>query len=163
MAAKHSNRCKKIRSRLHRITDRYIRLDTPWIRRHVIACPRCRKRLASAARVEIALASLKSQPHAIALLSRANAQTVSVLKHSLRRAPGADALRKAIPEPKLAERLGSCRNTVVNTAACMAILILMKVGVFSSVDNFHDQGEQLVHRYYADRAGQDLADEIFSA
>ena len=94
---------------------------------------------------------------------RANAQAIGVLKHGLRRAPKARKLRTILPEPKLFERCSKYKRSVANVAACIAILFLMKIGIFSSMDKFQTEGQKAVKQYYASRVGQDLADEIFSA
>ncbi len=163
MIATQNNKCRRIRSWLHRIIEKRIGFDTPWIRDHVANCPRCQKRLAAIGRVTFALSAIKSNAHSLGLLQRANTQAIGVLKHSLREGPKADLLREALPKPKLLERLGTYKNSVANIAACLIILCLMKVGVFSSMDCVQTQGSKIVKQYYANRAGQDLADEIFIA
>jgi len=91
----------------------------------------------------------------------ANAQAIGVLKHSLRRAQKAKKLRTIRPEPKLRERCGKYASSAVNVAACIAILLLTKIGIFSSMDMFQTQGQKVIKQYYASRIGDDLADEIF--
>jgi hypothetical protein len=92
---------------------------------------------------------------------RANTQAIGVLKHSLRRAQKAKKLRTIRPEPKLRERFGKYAGSTANIAACIAIMLLMKFGVFSSMDTFQTQGQKVIKQYYASRVGDDLADEIF--
>jgi hypothetical protein len=94
---------------------------------------------------------------------RANVQAVGVLKHSLRQAPKAQKLKKALPEPTLSERLSKYKHSAANVAACLAILFLMKIGIFCSMDRFQTRSQQVFKQYYAKYIGQDLADEIFSA
>jgi hypothetical protein len=96
------------------------------------------------------------------LLMRANTQAIGVLKHSLRRAPKARKLKVILPEPKLMERFGKYGHSIVNTAACITILLLMKIGVFSSMDKFHTQGQKVYRQYYTRQVGEDLANEIFA-
>jgi len=91
----------------------------------------------------------------------ANAQAIGVLKHSLRQAQKAKKLRKIRPEPKLRERCGKYASSAVNVAACIAILLLTKIGVFSSMDMFQTQGQKVSKQYYTSRVGNDLANEIF--
>lgn len=163
MIANKNNKCKKIRSWLHRIIEDRVGLDTPWIHEHVVNCPRCQRRLIAIGKVDLALSALKSQPHSLDLLKRANSQAVGTLRHSLRQTPKADTLREALPKPRLLERLGDCRNSLTNLAACAVVLCLVKTGVFSSIDGFQTQGRQIVRQYYSERAGQDLADDMFIA
>ena len=92
---------------------------------------------------------------------RANAQAIGVLKHCLRQAPRARQLRTILPEPKLPERCGKYGYSAVNLAACIAILLLMKISVFSSMDKFHTEAQKVIEQYYVKQVGQDLADEIF--
>jgi len=136
--------------------------DADWLQGHILNCPRCRRRLVSCGKVNLALSFMKTQPHSLDLLMRANTQAIGVLKHSLRRAPKARKLRVILPEPKLLERFGKYGHSAVNTAACITILLLMKIGVFSSMDKFHIQGQKVYRQYYTKQVGEDLADEIFA-
>ena len=91
----------------------------------------------------------------------ANLQAIGVLKHSLREAPKADKLRVAKPEPKLLEKCGRYGHSTANLAACVAVIFLMKIGVFSSMDKFQSRGQSLMKQYYSNHAGEDLANEVF--
>ena len=158
-----NNKCKRIRAWLLKAVSSRLGVDASWIQSHIASCPRCQRRLASVGKVNLALSIIKSQPHNLDLLMRANAQAIGVLKHSLREAPKARKLKVARPEPKLLERWRKYAHPATNAAACIAILLLMKVGVFSSMDKFQTQGQEVIKQYYATRAGQDVADELFSA
>ena len=68
-----------------------------------------------------------------------------------------------LPKPKLLERCGKYAHPAANAAACIAILLLMKIGVFSSMDKFQTEGQKVVKQYYASHVGQEMADEIFTA
>jgi hypothetical protein len=92
---------------------------------------------------------------------RANLQAINVLKHSLREAPKARELKVATPEPKLVERCGKYGYSTANLAACVAVLFLMKIGVFSSMDKFQTQGQRVMKQYYSSQVGDDLANEVF--
>jgi hypothetical protein len=105
---------------------------------------------------------MKSQPHGLDLLMRANTQAIHVLKHSLRHEPKAQKLERKLPEPKLLERCSQYGHSVANLAACIVILFLMKIGVFSSMNNIHTQGQKVIKQYYVNQVGEDLADEIFA-
>ena len=136
--------------------------DATWIQGHIANCPKCQRRLASIGKVNLALSVIKSQPHKLDLLSRANSQAIGVLKHSLRNAPRAQKLKTLRPEPKFLESLGKYKYSIGNTAACIAIIFLMKIGIFSSMARFQSDGQKIVKQYYADNLGQEIADEIFS-
>lgn len=160
---KTNNKCRQIRAQLYKVIASRLTLDADWVQNHITNCPRCCRRIISYGKVNLALSTLKSQPHNLDLLMRANAQAIGVLKHGLRRAPKARRLKAILPEPKLLERCGKYTHSTANVAACIAILILMKIGVFSSMDNFQTRGREVVKQYYAAHIGQEMADEIFTA
>jgi len=157
-----TNKCRRIRTWLYTAINNHFSSDADWLQNHISICPRCQRRFVSAGQVNLALSLLKSQSHRLDLLRCANSQAISVLKHCLRQAPKATELKTVMPEPKLLERYGLYGHSVANFAACIAILFLMKIGVFSSMDTFHTQGQNVIKQYYASRIGEDLADEIFS-
>jgi len=136
--------------------------EASWLHNHIMCCPRCQHRLVSCGKVDIALSFIKSQPHGLDLLMRANTQAIAVLKHSLRCEPKAQKLERKLPEPKLLERCSHYGHSVVNLAACIVILLLMKTGVFSSMNNLQTQGQKVIKQYYVKQVGADLADEIFA-
>jgi hypothetical protein len=156
-----NNKCKRIRSRLYSALNRNFGTKANWLNDHITNCPRCQRRLISCGKVNLAISFIKSQPHDLDLLKRANAQTISVLKHSLRNEPKAQQLKKKLPEPKLLEKFSKYGNPLANIAACFLILLLMKIGVFSSMDSFNNQGQKVIKQYYAKQVGEDLADEVF--
>jgi len=158
-----SNKCRQIRAWLHKAINSRLGLDADWVQNHIANCPRCNRRLVNVGKVNLALSAMKSQPHKLDLLMRANTQAIDVLKHSLRRAPKAQKLRVMVPEPELFERCSKYTQSAANVAACIAILLLMKIGIFSSMDKFQTQGQKVVEQYYASQVGEDLADEVFSA
>ncbi|MBC8481289.1 MAG: hypothetical protein H8D47_01315 [Planctomycetes bacterium] len=156
-----NNKCTSVRKWLFKAVSKHAGFDAEWIQNHVASCPRCQRRLAAAGRVDAAFSLIKSQPHNLDLLMRANEQAVNVLKHSLRYSAKADKLKCALPKPKISERCLKYRNSALNAAACLAILFLMKTGVFSSMDKFQSEGQKVIKNYYASRVGQEMADDIF--
>ena len=158
---KADNKCRRIRAWLYKAISSRIGPEADWVQNHIANCPRCQRRLASAGRVNLALSVIKSQPHNLDLLMRANAQAIGVLKHTLRNKPRAQELKAKLPEPKSIERCGKYGHSVANVAACAAILLLMKTGVFSSLDRFQTRGQSVMKQYYASRVGEDMADDIF--
>jgi anti-sigma factor RsiW len=135
--------------------------EASWVRKHVAHCPRCQKRLAALGKVDLALSIIKSQPHRLDLLMRANTAAVKMLKHSLREAAEAQELEQAKPELSLIERCARYRISATHLAACIAILFLTKAGIFSSVDRLHTRGEAALKQYYSHQAGEDVAKDIF--
>jgi len=158
----NSNKCRRITDWLYKAIINRFHFDGGWIQNHIANCPRCNRRLVDVGKVNLALSAIKSQPHKLDLLKRANTQAIGVLKHSLREAPKAEKLRAMLPEPKLFEKCGKYAHSTANVAACITILLLMKIGIFSSMDTFQTQGQKAVEQYYAGQVGEDLADEIFS-
>ena len=161
MKIKTNNKCRRIRIRLYTACSRHFGRETNWLNNHIMHCPRCRRRLIACGKVELALSFIKNQPHNLDLLNRANIKTIGVLKHSLRQEPKALELKRTLPEPKLLERCGNYGHYMANLAACVLVLLLMKIGIFSSMYNFHNQGQKVIRQYYSRQVGDDLADEVF--
>ncbi len=158
----NSNKCRQIRGWLRNVIKSHLGLDADWVRNHIVNCSRCHRRLVNVGKVNLAFSIMKSQPHKLDLLMRANTQAIGVLRHSLRTAPKARKLRVMHPEPKLFEKCSKYTHSTANVAACIAILLLMKIGIFSSMDKFQNQGQRVVEKYYASQVGEDLANEVFS-
>lgn len=163
MATIKDNKCRRIRARLNTAINRHIGPEAGWLQNHIASCPRCQRRLISWGKVDLALSFIKAQPHRLDLLMRANAQAIGVLKHTLREAPKAQQLKSALPQPRPLEKYGRYGRSAANFAACASILILMKIGVFSSMDSFQTQGQKAIKQYYGRQIGQDLADDVFPA
>ena len=163
MTPTDNNQCRRIRTWLYEAVNSRFGLEASWVQKHIVNCPRCRRRLAAIGKVNVALLAVKSKPHRTDLLMHANTQAIGMLKHSLRRAPKARKLEAMSPQPKLRERWSKYGHSVANLAACVVVLLLMKVGVLSSMENFQSEGREVVKQYYASQAGQDLTDELFNA
>jgi len=158
---KTKNKCRRIRAWLYETLSRSFGPEANWLNEHITSCPRCQKRLISCGKVNLALSFMKSQPHGVDLLMRANTRAIAVLKHSLRSEPKAHKLEEKLPEPKILERYSRYGQSLANFAACIVILLLMKIGVFSSMDQFNNQGQRAMKQYYTRQVGEDLADEVF--
>ena len=137
--------------------------DATWVQRHLAACPRCRRRVASWRKVDLALSIVKSEPRRLDLLRQANANTLKMLTHTLRDAPQAKELAVARSEPSFLERSGSYRHWATHAAACFIILFLAKSGLFASFSRLSTGSEKLVRQYYTSHAGDDLAGEMFDS
>lgn len=155
--------CRRTRRWLRASLGRGLGPQADWIQRHLADCPRCRRRISALGKVEMALRVVKAQPHRLDLLKRANAEAVRMLKHDLRDAPQARALEASEPEPSLLERSGRYRHWATNVAACLAIALLIKSGLFASLNGVSTHGEKLVRHYYTSQVGEDLARDIFDA
>ena len=160
-AAKGKNHCRQLRDRVLRLLAESFSIDRYWIQNHIANCPRCQRRVAHLGRVELAISLLKSQPHRLDLLMRANTQAIGVLKHSLRTATKAEHLRNVRPDLSIIERCARYKRSIGNVAACIAVAVIMKGGVFLSAQKFENRGQQAVENYYASNAGEDIARDIF--
>ena len=153
--------CKRFRNWLYTTMSRYVSPDAKWLQEHLKNCPNCRRRLASHTKIDLALSMIKSQPHKLDLLMRANTQAIGVLKHSLRSEPKAGKLRVIQPEPRFPIRWSKCIFTSVNAAACIMVVLIMKMGIFSSMSSVQTKGQKAYRQYYVSRAGEDIANQIF--
>ncbi len=151
----------KVRERLADSAHHRLGPAAPWVQRHVATCPRCQRRLAAFGKVDVALSLIKSQPHRLDLLMRANTAAIHMLSRQLREAPEAGELKEARPESSLVERYARYQGTVTSVAACLAILLLTKAGIFTTLDKARTRGEAAMKQYYVNRAGEDLTGEIF--
>ena len=108
------------------------------------------------------LSLIKSQPHSLDLLKRANSAAINVLKHDIRESNRAFQLRTFLPTAPLNDRIRSVSRGLYQTAACIAILVLSKISVFSSIDRVQKQGQTTVRHFYDRQLGTDLSDDLFS-
>ncbi|OQA03395.1 MAG: hypothetical protein BWY69_00493 [Planctomycetes bacterium ADurb.Bin401] len=162
MIQKNKTCCRDLRSRLGKILSSLISFEAAWVQNHIVNCPKCQKRFASIGKVHLALTLLKSRPHNLDLLRNANIQTIDTLAHSVRNTAKADKLRTARPEPKFSEKLIPLRGSLVNTAACITILFLLKTGIFNSMNKFQTGSQKVMQNYYEKQLGPEFSDEIFS-
>ncbi len=158
-----NNKCGQIRLSLAAAVNSHLGISVDWIQNHVAQCPRCQRRLIGFNRVEIGFNFLKSQPHRLDLLRRANNQAINILKHGLRETPRAKALKQTQPEPKWYQRCARYTHSVGNAAACLAVLLIMRMGIFSSMDKFQTEGQKALKQYYKHQLPEDLSivDELF--
>lgn len=161
-AAKGKSYCKQLGDRVIRLLADGFNPNRLWIQNHIANCPRCQRRLAHLGKVELAISLLKSQPHNLNLLMRANTQAIGVLKHSLRTTTKAELLRNIRPDLSIIERCAKYKNSFASVAACIVIAILIKGGAFSSAKIFESKSQEAVEHYYASNAGEDIARDIFT-
>ena len=149
MKTLNRNRCSRLRDKLIRPIESLISSDSNWLQSHLSHCSRCRKRFVDLSRVDFSLNILKSQPHSIDLLANANNKALGFLKHSLRYAPQAQTLRELKPKVKTIHRVTAIFTPLINAAACIGVVTIMRFGFFDSVKNFTDTGQQIVDNYYS--------------
>ncbi len=160
---KIENPCRKIRRRLRDVITHKVTARGGWVEKHIAKCPRCRARLRMVDRVEFALSLVKAQPHSAQLFMKANIKALNVLNHSLRDAPKAEKLKIAQRQQSWQQKTGVHLIPLSKTAACLGVILFLKMGILTSMDNFRRQGDNAVKHHYAKYLDQEYADEIFSA
>lgn len=158
----NNKNCAGIRAKLGEAIMSRLQLKAGWLADHVATCPRCQKRLGNIARVNLAFSLLRSQPHSRDLFKNANTKAVNTLKHSLRNAPAADKLREFQVRPNWLTRNYRPVSSITSAAACIAILVLLKVGIFSSMDSLHEKGTESLKQYYAKQLDKDTVNDMFT-
>ena len=128
---------------------------------HAAHCPRCRQRLARTNRVELSLMLIKTQPLNTGLLARANNKALDVLKHSLRNAPKSVSLRTAAADVSRLEKMRPGLERVLNVAACIFVVLMIRTGVSHSLLDYKEQGEAVIKNYSGRNLDSQLFDEIF--
>jgi len=161
LSKKHN--CKTIRQWIGDILNSHLSIHSDWVRAHIVNCPRCQQRLTGFNRVALGLHLIKTQIHHKDLLKNANQQTLMVLHQSVRQLPQAQKLRQKQPRPKFWSRMTKYTKSISHAAACFAILLLMKFGIFTGMEKFQSEGQKAVHQYYVNNIGEDLTDDIFMA
>ncbi len=149
------NKCRTIRQWLPESFGHSSDPRPGWLIGHVAKCPRCQKRMNGYARVALGMSLLKSQSHKIDLLSSANQQAIKYLKRNLRDMPKAMALKQARPKSSPLNFVRTYTQAVVNAAACVAILFLMKIGIYSTFDKVQSKGQGIVMNQYDKHLGED--------
>ena len=159
------NYCRSLRFRLADSVGKGFKIPDSWLTQHVAGCPRCRQRLRGFSRVELALTLVRTQRYSPDLLSRANEHAIGFLKNNVRHTSRAESLKTARPKLSFYKRLARYSQSVTNAAACLALMLLMRHGVFDSMDRIQDRGSQAVKDYYAKQVGDDQAmmDYLFEA
>jgi hypothetical protein len=127
---------------------------------HVLNCPRCQRRLGLLNRVESAIMLLQSEVHSSGLLAAANSKALRHLTHDLRFDPKAEDLRTVEPKPNWLEQKRPLIEKVMSVAACAAVMILFKTGLFSTIQKFQAESQDAMHHYYASRLDEKTADEL---
>lgn len=148
--------CPRIRQWLFETLTQRLDVTAGWVQRHLAACPRCRGQIAGNSRLRLALALVKTQPYSPDLLMQANRRAIRVLKRNLQESAQAEKLRHVCARPSPGERLSKYTQSISHAAACLLVLVLLRMGIFSSLTKIQDQGEQFVEQYYTRHLDQDL-------
>ncbi len=157
----HANQCSELRKSRTNIWGSWWRRVMEQLSDHVANCPRCQRRLAMKNRVELALMLIKSQPLNMGLLARANNKALNILKHSLRNAPKSVALRAARTDLTRLKKIHISMERVLNVAACVFVVIMIKAGQSNSLLNYQKQGKTAIKNYYARNLDSQMVNEIF--
>ena len=137
-----------------------IDFESPWIQRHIAGCPRCQRRFAHLSRVNLAFSLLRSQSQPLTLMTEANQRTVRVLQKAVRQTSQALDLKTALPNPTIWDHLRMARYHIANMAACVTLLVLFRMGIFSTIQNAENRGRKAMYQYYAQHLGTDISDEL---
>ncbi len=155
------NQCRSVRNERYGVIRSVKMRLLERLSDHVAECPRCQRRLAVVNRVELGLTLMNTQPLEIGLLSRANNRALDVLKHSLRYAPKSAVLRNAKSDTHRLEKIRPGLERAINAAACVFVVLMIKTGVSNSLLDYKEQGEAVIHNYYARNLDSQMFDEIF--
>jgi len=128
---------------------------------HIAACPRCQKRLAATGRVEMALCLMRMQPQTMELLAKANTSALKYLTRSVRQSPCADQLRIAVHKPNRLEKASPMLERLLNVAACLFIVLMIRVGLKNRMLEIQDQGTKVMENYYARNLDPQLFEDVF--
>ena len=128
---------------------------------HIASCPRCQGRLVRVQRTENALKLLVTQPLTPGLLQKANQSALKVLRKDLREASCAETLRSACVRPDWTSRHHRVLETLFSAAACLAVLVLLKTGIFTRMRTIEHDGRCIMRNYYAQNLDAPLVEELF--
>lgn len=154
---------KRFQRRIGESLAAWIGVESGWLAEHVAHCPACQKRTGMHRRVELGLSLIKSQPQTIDLLKKANTQAISTLQRTLREDKQSQQLRQTRPRTFWSFPNIRTLQPLLSTAACLMVLLLVKTGVFSSMNKVRQTGTDVVYSYYAHHLGQEMADDLFKA
>ncbi|MBN1125524.1 MAG: hypothetical protein JXA82_10985 [Sedimentisphaerales bacterium] len=154
---------KRFQRRIGDSLAAWMGLESGWLAEHVAHCPVCQKRAGLHRQAELGLSLIKSQPRTIDLVKKANAQAVSTLQRSLRQTKKSDHLRQTRPKTFWSYPNVRTLQPLLSTAACLMVILLVKTGVFASMNKVRETGTNVVHSYYAHHLGQEMADDLFKA
>ncbi len=160
MNTKLRHHCRSIRLRFAEAILDKLESTTGIVQRHLAECPRCRRLATGNARLRLAMQMLKTQPHDADLLMKANTRAIGVLKHKLRDLPQAEKLRHARPRVPIYARVGKYTEPVSRAAACLVILLVIRLGVFAAMTKIQDEGKTAIDEYYARNLDQDILDDL---
>lgn len=160
MNSKLRHHCRSIKMRLAETFLDRLENSTGAMQRHLAECPRCRRLARGSARLKLAMHMLKTQPHDADLLMKVNTRAIGVLKHSLRNLPQAEKLRCARPRVPMYARVGKYLEPATRAAACLVILLVVRMGIFTAMTKFQDEGKKAVEKYYARHLDQDMLEDL---
>jgi len=114
--------------------------------------------------VDAALSLMRMQPQPKDLLARANTAALKYLKRSIRETPRAERLRCVVSEPSRMEKAVPLVDRLVNMAACLFIVLMIRSGLTDKMFEIKEQGTKVMQSYYArhlDNGFGDLYEDIF--
>jgi hypothetical protein len=157
----HTEQCKQMRSAPDSLWASLKQRLFSRCSEHIASCPRCQKRLAAANRVEMTLSLMRMQPQAMDLLAKANTAALKYLTRTVRFSPCADQLRTAVHKPNRLEKASPLLERLLNVAACLFIILMIRVGLKNRMLEIQDQGTKVMENYYARNLDAKLFEDVF--
>ena len=112
------------------------------------------------AKTDLALCLLKAQPHRLDLLMRANKRALAMVTRTARDSTQAEAICHMLPKPTAMDWMRKYAQAAANAAACLLVLVLVRVGFTSSVSRFQRNSEQAVRQLYQQHLGGDGLEDL---
>lgn len=103
---------------------------------------------------------LRTQSHREDLLGRANDRVLRMLRRDTRAGAQADALRRARLLPSWRARLNGWVQGLGQAAACLLVVVGLRLGVFDSLMRVEQQGQDTLRGYYARNLGDEAATDL---
>lgn len=109
----------------------------------------------------MALCLMRMQPQTMELLAKANTSALKYLTRSVRQSPCADQLRIAVHKPNRLEKASPMLERLLNVAACLFIVLMIRVGLKNRMLEIQDQGTKVMENYYARNLDPQLFEDVF--
>lgn len=129
------------------------------LQEHATHCPRCRQRLLGVHRLQMGLTLMRTQVHGHDLLMRANRRAIAAMSYTVRDLPQAEVLRHAQPKFPWRQRMARYGQGLTHAAACLAVMLCLRLGIFQSVAKLQEGGQRMAQEYQANHFGDELNDD----
>ena len=158
---RHNEHCKSLRAARRGFWASVRQRFSERCLDHVAHCPRCQKRLAAMQRVELSLCLMRTQPHTMELLGKANTSALKYLTRTSRQTACAEQLRCATHQPHRLEKASPMLERLINVAACLFVVLMIRVGLTNKMFQIKEQGTKVMENYYARNLDPQLFEDVF--